>query len=121
HQVGQIGAREAGRTTGDDGKVHVFRQWNFSRVYAENFLTPLDVRTSHDHTPIETAGTQQRGVEYVWTVRSGDKNHTFVGFKTIHFNQQGIQGLLAFVVPPAQACATVAPNRVNFIDEDNTR
>ena len=65
------------------------------------------------------AGTQERGVENIAAVGSGHDDDAFVVRKPIHFDQQLVQGLLAFVVSAAQSCAALASNRVNFIDKDD--
>ena len=44
-----------------------------------------------------------------------------VAFKTVHLNQQLVQGLFALVIPAAQTSTTMTPDSVNFIDEDDAR
>src|ERR1035437_9491577 len=86
---------------------------------ATDFLAALDVRTSDDDTAIEAAWTKQRGIENIRPVGRGDQNHALVGFETVHFDQQRIQRLLAFVVTASQAGAAMAAHGVYFIDEDD--
>ncbi len=102
HQVGEIGAGKAGSAASDDGKIDIFRQRNLARVHAENFFAALDVRTRHDDAAIEAAGAKQRRIENIRPVGRGDQDHAFVGFKAVHFDEQGVQGLLALVMTPAQ-------------------
>ena len=41
--------------------------------------------------------------------------------ETVHFHQQRVQRLFAFVVPAAQAGSAMAAHGVNFIDENDAR
>ena len=43
----------------------------------------------------------------------------FIAFKTIHLDQHLVQGLLTFIVTTAQTGATLATDRIDFIDEDD--
>ena len=88
---------------------------------AENFLAASHIGTRHNHAAVETAGTQQGRIENVRPVGSGDQDHAFVGLEAIHFDEQCVQGLLALVVTAAEACAAMASDRVNFVDEDDAR
>ncbi len=89
-------------------------QRNLARVHAENFLAALDVRARDNHAAVEAAGAKQRGIEHVGAVGRGDQDHAFVGFKAVHFDQQGVERLLAFVVPAAEAGAAMAARRRQF-------
>ena len=74
---------------------------------------------AHDDAAIEAAGTKQRRIENIGPVGRGDQNDAFIRFEAVHFDQQGIQRLLAFVVTAAQARAAMAAHGVNFVDEDD--
>ena len=74
---------------------------------------------AHDDAAVEAAGAQQRRIEHIGPVGRGDQDHAFVGFEAVHFDQQRVQRLLAFVVSAAQAGAAMAADGVNFIDEDD--
>src|SRR6185295_13226243 len=41
--------------------------------------------------------------------------------ETVHFNQQRVQSLLAFIVAAAEAMSPAPPDRVNFVDKDQAR
>src|SRR5438874_4663612 len=85
----------------------------------QNFLAPFHVGKINGDLAIETARTQQSGIQNIGPVSSGDDNNAFLGIESVHLDQQGIEGLFAFVVAAADAMATMAADRVNFIDENN--
>ncbi|MNJ26220.1 hypothetical protein D3C77_206900 [compost metagenome] len=87
----------------------------------ENLFTTPNIRqTDHDLT-VETTWTQQSRVKYVRTVGRGDNNDAIVHFKTIHLDQQLVEGLLALVMTTAHARATMTADGVDFVDEDDAR
>ncbi len=90
-------------------------------MHFQNLFTATDIRQAHHHLAIETAGAQQRGIQYVRAVGSGDYNHAIVTFKTIHFDQQLVKCLLTLVVTTTNASATMATHGIDFVDENNAR
>src|ERR1700736_1373420 len=54
-------------------------------------------------------------------VGGGDQNDAFVRFESVHLNKQGVQRLLALVVPATETGAAMASHRVDFVDEDDAR
>ena len=120
-QIRKICARKSRRASCDDGYIDILSQRNFTDVNGENSFAAFDVGTSHNDAPIETARTQQRRIENVRPVRGCDQNDAFVRFETVHLDEQLVQGLLALIVSAAEACATMAADRVDFIDEDDAR
>src|SRR3546814_4400073 len=64
-EVGEIGAREAGRAASDSARIDVGRQRHFLHMHGENLLATLDIRTRHDDLAVEAARTQQRRIEHV--------------------------------------------------------
>ena len=85
----------------------------------QNLLAAADIGQRHHHLAVETARAQQRRVEHVGAVGGGDHDHAGGAFEAVHFHQQLVQGLLALVVAAAQAGATLAADRVDFVDEDD--
>ena len=79
--------------------------------FQDLFATTHIRQTDHD-LAVETTRTQQGGVQYVRTVGGGDDDDAFIAFKTIHFDQHLVQGLLTLVMTTAQTGATlVRPHR----------
>ena len=118
-QVGQIGTREAGGTTGDGGRYHVVTQRHLAHVHLEDLLAATDIRQTDHHLAVEATGAQQRRVEHVRTVGGGDDDDAIVGLEAVHFHQQLVQGLFALVVSAAQTGTPVATDGVDLVDEDD--
>ena len=120
HKVGQIRARKSRCTAGDQTQIHVWAQWRFARMNSQDFFTALDVWIGHGHLTVKATRAQQGWVQNITAVCCGQDDDTFVGFKTVHFNQQLVQCLFAFIVSTAIACTTVTSNGVDFVDKDDT-
>jgi hypothetical protein len=75
----------------------------------------------HDNLAVETAWTQQRRVEHVGTVGRRNQDHALIGLEAVHLDQQLVERLFALVIAAAKACATMAADGVDFIDEDDAR
>ena len=82
-------------------------------------LASLHIRQWHDDLAIESAWTQQCRIKHVRTVGCSDDDDPFAAFKTIHFYEQLIQGLLALIMTAAEACTTMATDRVYLVNEDD--
>ena len=119
HQIGQVRARKPGSAAGNDAQFHIVAERDLLGMNLEDRFASADIRQIDHHAAVKAAGTQQSGIEHIGTVGRGDENHAFVRFKAIHFDQQLVQRLLAFVVSAAQASAAVASDGVDFIDEDD--
>ena len=118
-QVGQIGAREAGRAARQHRHLHVVGHRNLARVDAENALAPLDVGTVHDDAAIEAARAEQRRIEHVGPVGRGDEDDAFVRLEAVHLDEQLVERLLALVVAAAEAGAAMTADGVDLVDEDD--
>ena len=91
------------------------------QVYAQDALAAAEIRRIHDDLAVEPARPQQRRIEHVGAVGRGDEDHALVRLESIHLDEQLIQRLLALIVSATEAGATVAADRVDFIDEDDAR
>src|SRR6266853_1922376 len=118
-QAFEIGAGESRRAPRDDREIHIVRNWLFPCMHAKNLFAALYVWSSYNYAAIKSSRTQQCWIEHVWPVSSGDQDDALVRFESIHFHQQGIQGLFAFVVATAQSGAAVPSDRVNFVNEND--
>ena len=118
-EVGKVGTRETGRAARDVKRLDCVVERFFAHMHFEYLLAAFEVGQPDDDLAVETAGAQQCGVEDVRAVGGGDDDDAFVAFKAVHFNEELVQGLLAFVVPAAKPGATLAANRVNFVDKDD--
>src|SRR3990167_4977581 len=120
-QVGQIGTGEARRTARNHRRLDIFTHRHLAHMYFEDLLTAANIRQTNHYLAVETTGTQQRRIEHVGTVGGGDDDDAIVHLETIHFHQQLVEGLLAFVVTATHAGTTMAADGVDLVDEDDAR
>ena len=121
HQIGKVCTGKSRRTTRQCFYFNIGCQRHLLHMHFQNLLTTQQVGARNHHLAVKAARTQQRRVKYVGTVGGGHKNHTLVGLKAIHLNQQLVQCLFPFIVAAADTCATMTSHRIDFINEDNAR
>ena len=119
HEIGEVGAGEAGRAAGDDVEVDTGRERLLARVHREDRLAPLEVGAIDDDLTVEATRAQERGIEDVGTVGAREQDHALLLVEAVHLDEQLVQRLLALVVATAHARAAVAPDRVDLVDEDD--
>ena len=88
-------------------------------MHVEDLVAAADVGQRHHHLAVEAARTQQSWVENVGTVRRGDHDHVGAGVEAVHLDEHLVEGLLAFVIAAAEACAALAADRIDFVNEDD--
>ncbi len=97
------------------GPSFTFRLWTL-RISKPAF----HVRKRDVYLPIESARPRQGGIEHVDAVGGGADDHLIVGVEAVHFNEDGIEGLLAFIVSAAgEPAAAATADGVDFIQEDD--
>ena len=119
HQVGQIGTGETRVPRAISAGLTSSASGTFAHVHFQDLLTTANIRQADHDLAVETTWTQQSRIQYVGTVGGGDDDDAFIAFKTIHFNQHLVQGLLTFVVTTTQTGATLATDRIDLINEDD--
>ena len=87
---------------------------DFQNLFAAANVGPID-----QHMPIESAGPQQGRIERFGPIGGGHHDHAAVGVEAVHLDQQGVERLLAFVVPADDARAAGLAQRVELVDEDD--
>ena len=110
-----------GRLAGEHLEVDALGERLALRVHLEDALAALEVGRVDADLAVEAAGTQQRGVEDVGTVRRRDEDDVRLRVEAVHLDEELVQRLLALVVPAAEAGAAVAADRVDLVDEDDGR
>jgi hypothetical protein len=70
---------------------------------------------------VEAAGAQERRVEDVGAVGGGDDDDRRVLLEAVHLREDLVEGLLALVVPAADAGAAATADGVELVDEDDRR
>ena len=117
HHVHQIRAGEVGGAAGQHLQIHVLAQGLVAGMHLQDLLATDHVGVVDHDAAVEAAGAQQGRVEHVAAVGGSKHDHALVVGKAVHLDEQLVQGLLALVVTAAQACAALAADRVDLIDE----
>src|SRR5210317_911231 len=121
NQIFQVSTGKPRRSLGDYLKFDITTQRHFAGMDLEDFQAATNVGPRHDHLAIETAWTKQSGVKHVGPVRRGNQENALIGLKTVHFNQQLVEGLLALVMATTHTGATMTTDGIYFVDKDNAR
>ena len=121
HNVANVGAGEPNRVGSKTLEIHLIRQWNIAHVNLEDLVATIQRRFAHRDVPVKASGSQQRRIQHVRSIRRGDNNRRFAGIEPIHLTENLIQRLLAFVVPATKPRSTLAPNGINFVNENDGR
>ena len=121
HQVGEVGAGEAGGPRGDDLQVDVRRDLHALDVDAQDLLASLDVGLVDEHLPIEPAGAEQRRVEHLGPVGRAHDDDALARVEAVHLGEQLIERLLALFVAADRALHAHLAERVELVDEDDAR
>ena len=88
-------------------------------MHFEDLFTPFEVRQADDDLAVKTAGAQQRGVQHVRAVGGSDDDDAFIAFETVHFDEELVQRLFAFVVSATETGTALTADGVDFVDEDD--
>src|SRR6478735_8692418 len=76
----------------------------------------------HHDLPVESAGPQQSRIQNVWSISRSEHDDSFVAGEAVHFGQDLVERLLAFVVTADRSRAAArSSDRVYFVDEDDRR
>ena len=118
-EVHQIRAGEARRSARDHLEVDVGPERNLAHMDPQDLLAADEIGVRDHDLTVEAAGPQQRRVEHVGPVGRGDDDDAFVLLEAVHLDEQLVERLLALVVAAAKAGAAMAPDRVDFVDEDD--
>jgi hypothetical protein len=120
-QVREIGAGKARCAARQNREIDVLGKRNFTRVNAEDFFAPAHIGARNHNAAIEAPGAEQRRIENVGAVGGGNQDNALVRLEAVHLDEQLVEGLLALIVPAAEARAAVTADSVDFIDEDDAR
>ena len=120
YDVRKVGPRKTYRTVGEGFEIDVGIELDVFRVDAQNLFPALDVGTFDGHLAVKAAGAQKRGIEYVGAVRRRQNDQSFFVVETVHFDEELVERLFAFVVA-AEVVHTAFADRVEFVDKDDAR
>ncbi len=120
-QVGQVGTDKSRSDPGQAAQIDAVVHLDLAGMHLENRLATLDVRSVDQHVTVETARPQQCRVERFGAVGRSHDDHTLLGRKPVHLDQQCVQGLLTLVVTAGHTTASHLAQCVEFVDEDDRR
>ncbi len=118
-QVCKIRSGETARHAGNHFEIDIRSEGFIAGVNLEDRLSALDIGKIDIDLSVKTTGTKQRTVENVRTVGCRHDNDTFIGFKTVHLNENLVESLFTLVVTATKACPSLTSDSINFVDEDN--
>src|SRR3989344_334474 len=119
HQAREVGAAKSRCALGDDDELHICTKRLGARMHLEDFFAVHAVGQVYHHAAIEAAGAQKRGVEHVGSVGCGHYDDFLIGLEAVHFNEDLIERLFAFVVAATDARTAHAPHCIYFVNENN--
>src|SRR5438270_5861170 len=120
-EVREVGAREARRAGRERLEVDLRRERLALRVHLEDAAAADAVGPVDDDLPVETARSQEGGIEDVRPVRGGDQDDVVLHLEAVHLDEQLVERLLALVVTSAETGPTVAADGVDLVHEDDAR
>jgi len=114
-----FGTAHAGAAPGDHVEVQVRGNLLALDVHLQDLDAIIEFRQRDDHLAVEAAGAQQRRIEDVGAVRRRHHDDAFGGLEAVHLGEHLVERLLTLVVTAAEACASLAADRVDLVDEDD--
>ena len=115
--VGELRTAGSGCCPRQSAIVDIVCHMHITCMNLQDSLTALKIRQLNRNTAIKTSRTQQRLVQRFRTVGSCQNNYTLAAVKAVHFAQQLIQSLLAFIIAAELAVITAFADGIDFIDK----
>ena len=119
--IGKIGTHSAAGRKRDGVQVYGVVHQHILGVHLEDLHTPLQVRLIHNDLPVKTAGTQQRLVQDLRTVRRAQDQDPAGAVEAVHFAQKLVQRLFPLLISAAILGITASADSIDLIDKNDTR
>src|SRR6516162_3720199 len=88
-------------------------------MHLQDFPPSAAVRAIDQNLAVESSWPQQGWIEHFWAIGGGEQNHAGARIEAIKLGEQLIECLLLLVVAAKRAGHAAAPQRVQFIYEDD--
>ena len=122
--VGDVRAAEPRGERGEPLAVMADRrvELDLLQVHLEDLIAALDVGAVYVDLPVESTRAEQRAVQDVRTVGTGQYHHALLAPEPVHLHEELVQRVLALVVAAHHAAAAaLATDGVNLVYEDDAR
>ena len=117
----EVCAREHGCSAREFGEVDIGSEFDLLGVNFEDLESAFDIGEGDGDLAIEATWTDECWIENIGAVCCGDDDDAVSGFEAVHFDEDRIECLLAFVVSASRESPTAATAYgVDFIEEDDT-
>ena len=117
---GEIRAGEHGGATRDLLEIDIGPELDLLGVDLEDLQAPGDIGKRDGDLAIEASGSDERGVEHIGAVGRGDNDDAVARAESVHLDENGVEGLLAFVVAAAgEPAAATTTDGVDLVEEDD--
>ena len=98
YQVAQVSTGKTRSALSNDFQFYIISNGFAFNMNFQDFSTTFNIRTVYYDLTVKATRTQQCRVQDIRTVSSSNHNDAFVSTEAIHFNQQLVQGLFAFIM-----------------------
>ena len=98
HQVTQVCTGKTRSALSNDFQFYIISNGFAFNMNFQNFSTTFNIRTVYYDLTVKATRTEQSRIQNIRTVSSSNHNDAFVSTEAIHFNQQLVQGLFAFIM-----------------------
>ena len=120
--VGDVGTRESGCLPCKKVFVEVLVEFKRTQVYFEYLFSFVYVGQIDVYLSVEASCPQQCLVENICSVGGSEYDDTRIGAEAVHFGEQLVEGVFAFVVDVhIGVSASGTSYGVYLVDEDDTR
>ena len=106
--------------SGNLSQIYILSKRFVLGMNAEDFLSPLHIRTSHCNLTVKTSRTQNCRIQDIHAVSRCHHNDSLIHTKAIHLYQKLVQCLLSLIMSAAHTGSTLSCNRIDLINENNT-
>ena len=106
---------------GNGTPVNVFCDTNILGMHLENGFASGKVRELDRDPAVKSTGSEQGLIQTVRTVGCGKNDDTLGGIEAVHFGQQLIERLFAFIVSADAGTIARLADSINFIDKHDAR
>src|SRR5690606_16409563 len=102
-------------------RIGVGGEFHLLQMHLEDLHATLAVGSVDEHLAVEATCSQQCRIKYLGTAGGGEQHDPRTRVESIHLREELVERLFLLVVPTHRVSAARAPQRVEFVDEDDGR